>query len=106
MNQPYDGQWPMAAKNFASTRFSTLTEINTSDVMLAGCRETPRIAAIATVGDWDRGSSSISPTDAAPAIQFRGSPGLMVLPDRLWQDFAILCARCRDPRSLHDKTVL
>jgi lanthanide-dependent methanol dehydrogenase len=31
-NQPDDGQWPMAAKNFASTRFSTLTEINTGNV--------------------------------------------------------------------------
>lgn len=27
-NQADDGQWPMAAKNFASTRFSTLDQIN------------------------------------------------------------------------------
>src|SRR5258708_1231412 len=60
MNQPDDGQGPMAAKNFSNTPFSQLTEIKTGDVILAGCRETPRIAAIATVGDWDRGSSSIS----------------------------------------------
>jgi lanthanide-dependent methanol dehydrogenase len=31
-NQADDGQWPMAAKNYASTRFSTLTEINTANV--------------------------------------------------------------------------
>src|ERR1044071_7735286 len=31
-NQPDDGQWPMAAKNYASTRFSTLTEITTINV--------------------------------------------------------------------------
>ena len=31
-NQADDGQWPMAAKNYASTRFSTITEINTSNV--------------------------------------------------------------------------
>src|SRR5205085_10126256 len=31
-NQPDDGQWTTAAKNFASTRFSTLTEINTNNV--------------------------------------------------------------------------
>jgi alcohol dehydrogenase (cytochrome c) len=31
-NQPDDGQWVMPAKNFASTRFSTLTQINTSNV--------------------------------------------------------------------------
>src|SRR5438094_159199 len=31
-NQPDDGQWTMAAKNVASTRFSTLAEINTTNV--------------------------------------------------------------------------
>ena len=31
-NQADDGQWPMPAKNFASTRFSTLSEIDTSNV--------------------------------------------------------------------------
>jgi lanthanide-dependent methanol dehydrogenase len=31
-NQPDDGQWTMPAKNYASTRFSTLSEINTSNV--------------------------------------------------------------------------
>lgn len=31
-NQSDDGQWTMPAKNFASTRFSTLTEINTANV--------------------------------------------------------------------------
>jgi len=31
-NQPDDGQWPMAAKNYASTRFSTLDQINTGNV--------------------------------------------------------------------------
>ncbi len=31
-NQPDDGQWPMAPKNYASTRFSTLTQINTDTV--------------------------------------------------------------------------
>src|SRR4051812_44218628 len=31
-NQPDDGQWTMAAKNYASTRFSTLAEITTSNV--------------------------------------------------------------------------
>src|SRR5579875_1607580 len=31
-NQPDDGQWPMAAKNYASTRYSTLGQINTSNV--------------------------------------------------------------------------
>lgn len=31
-NQPDDGQWVMAAKNYASTRFSTLGQINTSNV--------------------------------------------------------------------------
>jgi lanthanide-dependent methanol dehydrogenase len=31
-NQPDDGQWSMPAKNFASTRYSTLTEINTTNV--------------------------------------------------------------------------
>ena len=31
-NQTDDGQWTMPAKNYASTRFSTLTEINTSNV--------------------------------------------------------------------------
>jgi len=31
-NQPDDGQWPMAPKNYASTRFSTLDQINTSNV--------------------------------------------------------------------------
>ena len=31
-DQPDDGQWTMAAKNYASTRFSTLTEINTQTV--------------------------------------------------------------------------
>lgn len=30
-NQPDDGQWVMPAKNYASTRYSTLTEINTSN---------------------------------------------------------------------------
>ena len=30
-NQPDDGQWTMPAKNYASTRFSTLTEINTAN---------------------------------------------------------------------------
>lgn len=30
-NQPDDGQWPMPAKNYASTRYSTLTQINTSN---------------------------------------------------------------------------
>src|SRR5579862_5851404 len=30
-NQPDDGQWTMAAKNYASTRFSTLDQINTSN---------------------------------------------------------------------------
>src|SRR5215831_9289282 len=30
-NQPDDGQWPMAAKNYASTRFSTLDRINTGN---------------------------------------------------------------------------
>jgi lanthanide-dependent methanol dehydrogenase len=30
-DQPDDGQWVMAAKNYASTRYSTLTEINTSN---------------------------------------------------------------------------
>ena len=27
-DQPDDGQWTMRAKNYASTRFSTLTEVN------------------------------------------------------------------------------
>ena len=31
-NTPDDHQWTMAAKNYASTRFSTLTEINTANV--------------------------------------------------------------------------
>ena len=31
-NQPEDGQWTMAAKNYASTRFSSLAEINTTNV--------------------------------------------------------------------------
>jgi PQQ-dependent dehydrogenase (methanol/ethanol family) len=31
-NQPDDFQWPMAAKNYASTRFSTLDQINTGNV--------------------------------------------------------------------------
>lgn len=31
-NQPDDAQWPMAAKNYASTRFSTLNQINTTNV--------------------------------------------------------------------------
>jgi len=31
-NQPDDGQWPMPAKNYASTRFSTLDQINTANV--------------------------------------------------------------------------
>src|SRR5438309_5112243 len=31
-NQADDGQWIMAAKNYASTRYSTLTEINTGNV--------------------------------------------------------------------------
>src|SRR5438874_11947409 len=30
-NQPDDGQWTMPAKNYASTRFSTLDQINTSN---------------------------------------------------------------------------
>src|SRR3954465_14558914 len=30
-NQPDDGQWVMAAKNYASTRFSTLSQINTTN---------------------------------------------------------------------------
>jgi alcohol dehydrogenase (cytochrome c) len=30
-NQPDDGQWTMAAKNYASTRFSTLDQINTGN---------------------------------------------------------------------------
>jgi lanthanide-dependent methanol dehydrogenase len=30
-NQPDDGQWGMAAKNYASTRFSTLDQINTGN---------------------------------------------------------------------------
>jgi len=30
--EPEDGQWPMPAKNYASTRFSGLEEINTSNV--------------------------------------------------------------------------
>lgn len=31
-NQPDDGQWIMAAKNYASTRYSTLDQINTTNV--------------------------------------------------------------------------
>jgi len=31
-NQPDDGQWTMAAKNYASTRYSTLTQIDTNNV--------------------------------------------------------------------------
>ena len=31
-NQPDDGQWIMAAKNYASTRYSSLTEIITTNV--------------------------------------------------------------------------
>jgi len=31
-NQPDDGQWVMAAKNYASTRYSTLDQINTGNV--------------------------------------------------------------------------
>jgi lanthanide-dependent methanol dehydrogenase len=31
-NQPDDGQWPMAAKNYASTRFSTLDQIDIRNV--------------------------------------------------------------------------
>src|SRR3954466_8591420 len=31
-DQADDGQWTMAAKNYASTRFSTLTDINTATV--------------------------------------------------------------------------
>ena len=31
-NQPDDGQWTMPAKDFASTRYSTLSEINTGNV--------------------------------------------------------------------------
>jgi PQQ-dependent dehydrogenase (methanol/ethanol family) len=31
-HQPDDGQWAMAAKNYASTRFSTLDQINTANV--------------------------------------------------------------------------
>src|SRR4051794_337 len=30
--QPDDGQWTMPAKDFASTRFSTLSEVNASNV--------------------------------------------------------------------------
>ena len=31
-DQPDDGQWSMPAKNYASTRFSTLTDINSETV--------------------------------------------------------------------------
>jgi alcohol dehydrogenase (cytochrome c) len=31
-NQPDDGQWVMASKNYASTRYSTLSQINTGNV--------------------------------------------------------------------------
>ncbi|MBV9770862.1 MAG: methanol/ethanol family PQQ-dependent dehydrogenase, partial [Bryobacterales bacterium] len=31
-NQPDDGQWPMASKNYAATRYSTLAQINTGNV--------------------------------------------------------------------------
>src|SRR5690349_23196669 len=31
-NQPDDGQWTMPAKNYASTRFSTLDQINAGNV--------------------------------------------------------------------------
>lgn len=31
-NQPDDGQWVMAPKNYASTRYSTLTQITTANV--------------------------------------------------------------------------
>src|SRR5581483_11351072 len=31
-NQPDDGQWVMPAKNYASTRYSTLDQINTGNV--------------------------------------------------------------------------
>ena len=31
-NQPDDGQWVMPAKNYASTRFSTLNQVNTETV--------------------------------------------------------------------------
>ncbi|HET8548420.1 MAG TPA: PQQ-dependent dehydrogenase, methanol/ethanol family, partial [Bryobacteraceae bacterium] len=31
-NQADDGQWIMAAKNYASTRYSTLSEINAGNV--------------------------------------------------------------------------
>ncbi|MBV9761964.1 MAG: methanol/ethanol family PQQ-dependent dehydrogenase [Acidobacteriaceae bacterium] len=31
-NQPDDGQWPMAAKNYASTRYSTLGQVNRDNV--------------------------------------------------------------------------
>ena len=31
-NQPDDGQWTMAAKNYASTRYSTLTQIDTHNI--------------------------------------------------------------------------
>src|ERR1041385_8626610 len=30
--QPDDGQWTMAAKNYASTRYSTLDQVNTQNV--------------------------------------------------------------------------
>src|SRR5581483_5213848 len=31
-NQPDDGQWTLAAKNYASTRYSALDQINTANV--------------------------------------------------------------------------
>src|SRR5205823_1464517 len=31
-NQPDDGQWTMPAKNYASTRFSAIDQINTSNI--------------------------------------------------------------------------
>ncbi len=37
-NQPDDGQWTMPAKNYASTRYSTLDQINTSNVKGAEAR--------------------------------------------------------------------
>ena len=54
-NQPDDGQWVMAAKNYASTRYSTLTQINTGNV--AGLQL-----------KWSFSTGSLRGNEAAPLV--------------------------------------
>jgi cytochrome c len=89
-------------------------------LLLAGCRETPRIAAMATGGDWDRGSSSISrygcgSCHTIPGIA--GAHGLVGPPltgfgnrvyiaGMLQNQPANLVRWVQDPRSVNEKTVM